>query len=64
MSEPTRATRAVSRDPGGLCPSCRHLRRVESPKGSTFLRCGRSDADPAYPKYPPQPVVVCRGHER
>jgi hypothetical protein len=56
---------APRRAPGaGLCPTCRHARPVTSAKGSTFLRCGLSDADRTYRRYPPQPVLVCRGHER
>lgn len=47
----------------GLCASCTWARRVESARGSTFLRCGRSDLDPAFRKYPPLPVLQCRGHE-
>ena len=46
-----------------LCELCRHLRRVESAKGSVFYLCKRSAAEPAYPKYPPQPVVDCRGFQ-
>jgi len=49
---------------GGLCPTCRHVRPVSSSKGSTFLLCGLAAADPTFPRYPPQPVLVCRGHQR
>lgn len=53
------------RIPGsGLCPTCAHVRPVTSPKGSTFLRCGLSDSDRSFPRYPGQPVLVCRGHRR
>ena len=64
MTEPQLSQHEEPPDPRGLCPSCRHVRPVETSKGSTFLRCGRSDSEPVYPKYPPQPVVACRGHER
>ena len=47
-----------------LCESCRHLREVISGKGSRFLLCLLSQADPSFPKYPPQPVRQCSGHER
>lgn len=47
----------------GLCPSCRHVRVVTSARGSRFLRCGLAGKDPRLPKYPPQPVVACPGHE-
>jgi hypothetical protein len=49
---------------GGLCPACRHARPVTSSKGGAFLLCGRAALDPSYPRYPPQPVMVCRGHQR
>lgn len=47
----------------GLCAQCRHARRVDSAKGSTFWMCGRAATDPRYAKYPPLPVVRCPGHE-
>jgi hypothetical protein len=46
-----------------LCETCRFLREVLTPKGSRFLLCRRSETDAAFPKYPPQPVVQCRGYE-
>jgi len=52
-------------DPGlGLCPQCAHVKKVVSGRGSTFLLCRKSADDPRYPKYPPQPVVSCRGFQR
>ena len=48
--------------PAGLCASCRHLRVLASPR-SVFVRCGRAESDPAFPRYPPLPVVRCRGYE-
>ena len=50
--------------PEGLCPTCRHVRAVTSSKGSVFLRCGLSDRETGFPRYPAQPVLVCRGHGR
>ena len=38
------------------------MREVITPKGSRFLLCQLSTTDPAYPKYPPQPVVRCDGY--
>jgi hypothetical protein len=35
-----------------------------SGKGSTFHLCERSKTDGRYPKYPPLPVLACRGWER
>lgn len=47
----------------GLCGRCAHARPIETPKGSTFLLCGRSRTDPAYPRYPRLPMLACRGFE-
>jgi hypothetical protein len=46
----------------GLCGTCRMARRIGTAKGSTFFRCNRAEDDPAYPKYPPLPVLVCPGY--
>lgn len=45
-----------------LCETCASMREVVTPRGSRFLLCQLSAADPAYPKYPPQPVVRCAGY--
>jgi hypothetical protein len=45
-----------------LCETCARMREVVTPKGSRFLLCRLSQTDPAYPKYPPQPVVRCDGN--
>lgn len=47
----------------GLCPTCRHARRIDSRRGSTFLLCGRAADDPLFVRYPPLPVLRCPGHE-
>ncbi len=47
-----------------LCESCARAREVVTPKGSRFLLCRLSLADPRYPKYPPQPVVRCEGYQK
>lgn len=47
----------------GLCAACRWARVVGSARGSAFLRCGRSDLDPAFRRYPPLPVLRCAGFE-
>lgn len=49
--------------PAGLCETCRHARVLTS-RTSLFLRCGRAEDDPSFPRYPPLPVVACRGYER
>ncbi len=45
-----------------LCEKCALMREVVTPKGSRFLLCQLSKTDPAFPKYPPQPVVRCTGY--
>jgi hypothetical protein len=47
----------------GLCANCVHARIVRSDRGSIFYRCGLSDTDPAFPKYPRLPVLNCAGYE-
>ena len=47
----------------GLCRSCTESRRITSGKGSTFWYCRRSERDGSFPKYPPLPVLQCRGYE-
>jgi hypothetical protein len=47
----------------GLCDSCRHQRLVPNTRGSVFSLCERSRDDPAYPRYPPIPVLSCPGFE-
>lgn len=46
-----------------LCDTCRHCRIIQSDRGSIFLLCELSFTDPAFPKYPPLPVLECRGYE-
>ena len=47
-----------------LCQTCAWVREVVTPKGSHFLLCQLSRINPAYPKYPPQPVVRCDGYQK
>lgn len=49
--------------PPGLCATCRHASVLAS-RSSVFLRCGRADFDPTFPRYPRLPVLACRGYER
>src|SRR2546430_14629147 len=53
----------AERDSVGLCLTCRWARTVTNRRGSTFFRCGRADTDPGFPRYPPLPVLQCRGYE-
>ncbi len=48
----------------GLCTACAHARTVVSGKGSMFWRCGLSDTDPRFAKYPSLPVLRCAGFVR
>lgn len=50
------------RPPAGLCASCANVRIVESRTGSRFYLCEVSRINPAYPKYPPIPVLRCRAY--
>lgn len=50
------------RIPAGLCASCAYLRLVSSAR-SVFVRCGRADLDPAWPRYPALPQRACGGYE-
>jgi len=45
-----------------LCETCQNLQEVITPRGSRFLLCRLSKEDPAYPKYPPQPIIRCEGY--
>jgi len=47
-----------------LCETCASMREVTTPKGSCFLLSELSKTNPAYPKYPPQPVVQCQGYQQ
>ena len=45
----------------GLCPLCAFSRRVGTARGTQFLLCARSKLEPEFVRYPPQPVLRCRG---
>ena len=47
-----------------LCETCAWMREIVTPKGSRFLLCQLSQTNPAYPKYPPQPVVQCDDYQQ
>jgi hypothetical protein len=53
---------AEERARAGLCADCQHSRRIESSRGSRFYLCELSATDPAFPKYPPLPVLRCSGY--
>jgi hypothetical protein len=47
----------------GLCATCRHMRKIQSDRGSIFYFCQRSATDERFPKYPRLPVLQCPGYE-
>jgi hypothetical protein len=49
--------------PAGLCDHCRHAREIRSDRGSRFILCERSRADPRFARYPRLPVLTCPGFE-
>ena len=49
------------RESAGLCAHCHFLQVLRS-KTSTFVRCGLSDRDDRFPRYPPLPRYACDGH--
>jgi len=52
------------RVPPGLCGDCRHAHRIESDRGSVFVRCELALSDPRFAKYPRLPVLRCTGYEK
>lgn len=46
----------------GLCATCQHMKRTVTKRGSVFYLCLRSQSDASFRKYPPLPVVHCRGY--
>ena len=56
--------RAPTRQPAGLCDSCRHQRLVPNTRGSVFSLCERARTEPdRFRRYPPLPVLRCPGFE-
>ncbi len=53
---------AEAQERAGLCASCRHARVTHNHRGHDFWRCGRSDVDPRFARYPRMPVRRCAGH--
>jgi hypothetical protein len=49
-------------DPG-LCRTCQHVKRIETKRGSVFYQCLLSHTVASWPKYPPLPVLQCRGYQ-
>lgn len=49
--------------PQSLCLTCRSRREIRNARGSVFWLCELSRQNPAYAKYPLQPVKVCNGYQ-
>ena len=47
----------------GLCATCTHARVVKGAR-SAFVRCGLSETDARFPRYPRLPVAECDGYSR
>ncbi len=43
----------------GLCDRCTYHTAVRSDRGKYFHRCGYSDINKSFPKYPMLPVLEC-----
>ena len=50
-------------DAVGQCRDCLHHSVTGNRKGSRFYLCGRAQDDARFPKYPPLPVIDCKGYE-
>ena len=50
-------------DPIGLCQSCCYAAAITMASASTFYRCGLSETDPRFRKYPSLPVIECAGYQ-
>jgi hypothetical protein len=61
MMNDRRVPGQVEDDGPGLCAECTHLQTVISARGSRFYLCRMSFVDPSFPRYPPIPVITCRG---
>jgi len=61
-AEKDRLLSRLQADPG-LCRTCVHLRLLASAR-SVFVRCGLAETDPAFPRYPPLPVLACSGYRQ
>ena len=61
--EGTDRDRERERVRAGLCATCQQARVIVSDRGSRFYFCERSKTDPAFPRYPPLPVIECIGYD-
>jgi hypothetical protein len=55
---------AGQRDPKvGFCSICNRASTLIGAEGNTFWRCGRSDTDATFRRYPSLPIEDCKGFE-
>ena len=47
----------------GLCGHCEHAHVIETRNDSRFYLCRLSAVDPAFPRYPRLPVLLCVGYQ-
>jgi hypothetical protein len=47
----------------GLCESCKHVKTLTSSRGSVFYMCQLAETNPRFSRYPPLPVLKCKGYE-
>jgi hypothetical protein len=62
-SDETKTRAEEDRTTPGLCARCQFHRTQRSSRGSVFHRCERAESDPSFARYPPLPVLRCRGFE-
>ncbi|MFY9469270.1 MAG: hypothetical protein WAP37_04055 [Solirubrobacterales bacterium] len=68
MSESRRDVSAPGRrppgEPGryGLCDTCVNAKLIRNTRGSVFMMCMLHTVDARFPKYPPVPIIECRGY--
>ncbi|MGE3538349.1 MAG: hypothetical protein AB7N91_13085 [Candidatus Tectimicrobiota bacterium] len=48
--------------PPGLCGTCQFVKRTVTRRDSVFYMCLRAQTDATFRKYPPLPVLRCRGY--
>lgn len=51
----------MNREQAGVCGACAHARWLRSKGGDGIMLCRLSETDARYLKYPPLPVLSCRG---
>jgi hypothetical protein len=62
MMDDKRRSEQAQAGRAGLCEACAHAQIVTSSRGSRFYLCRLSFSDPRYPRYPPLPVLACKGY--